>query len=92
MRQLANALERAVILHPGERLGRAEIEALVTAVAGEGARGDDDLAAERDRLRAALAASGGDKRAAAKALGLTYRALLARVRAHDLEGFPTYRD
>jgi len=85
VRQLANVLERAVILHPGERLGAAAVEALLAqSAAGE-------AAGELERLRAALAASGGDKRRAAEALGWSYRKVLARVREHDLEGFPRYR-
>jgi DNA-binding NtrC family response regulator len=87
VRQLANVLERAVILHAGERLAAAAVEALLTG-AGEASSAGRS---ERDRVRAALAAAGGDKRRAAEALGLSYRALLARVRAHDLEGFPKYR-
>jgi DNA-binding NtrC family response regulator len=88
VRQLANVLERAVILHAGERLDAAAVDALLGG-AGEASSGGRS---ERDRLRAALVAAGGDKRRAAEALGLSYRALLSRVRAHDLEGYPKYRD
>jgi len=88
VRQLANVLERAVILHAGERLGRGVVDEL-TGGAAEAAAAP---AAERERLRAALAAARGDKRRAAEALGISYRALLARVREHDLEGYPRYRD
>ncbi len=97
VRQLANVLERAVILHPGERLGAAELQALAqagVAVAGAGAgagAGSGAGDAEVDRLRAALAAAGGDKRRAAAALGLPYRTVLRRVRELDLGGFPKYR-
>ncbi len=83
VRQLANLLERAVILHPGERLERGEIDALLAA--GDGSN-------ERDRLRAALRAAAGDKRAAALALGISYRVLLKKIREHDLGGVPNYRD
>ena len=83
VRQLANVLERAVILHAGERLDAAEIRTLLAGGDGE---------EERHRLRAALVESGGDKRRAAERLGLSYRALLRKVREHDLEGFPSYRD
>ena len=82
VRQLANVLERAVILHPGERLGAAELAALVDA----GSAGD-----ETERLRRALEESGGDKRRAAERLGISYRTLLRRIRTHDLGGFPRYR-
>jgi len=85
VRQLANVLERAVILHPGERLGAAEVEALLAqSAAGE-------APTERERLRAALEAAGGDKRRAAAALGWSYRKALAKVKEFDLEGFPNYR-
>jgi DNA-binding NtrC family response regulator len=99
VRQLGNAVERAVILFPGQRLGRAEIAQLVETGAagdprGEGrgdapsAEGDD----ERARIRAALETADGDKREAARLLGLSYRRLLGRVKELDLEGYPAYRD
>jgi DNA-binding NtrC family response regulator len=84
VRQLANVLERAVILHAGETLGEPEIAALLAAPKEE--------ESESDRLRAALLDSGGDKKVAAKRLGVTYRELLRRVKALDLGGFPKYRD
>jgi len=83
VRQLANVLERAVILHAGETLGEAEIAALLATPKEED---------ESERLRAALLASGGDKKAAAARLGVSYRELLRRVKALDLGGFPKYRD
>jgi len=84
VRQLANALERAVILHAGERVDARAIDALGPI---EPAGAD-----ERERLRAALRESDGDKRAAARRLGWSYRTLLRRVHEHDLEGYPRYRD
>jgi DNA-binding NtrC family response regulator len=86
VRQLANLLERAVILHGGERLTPAALAELLAA-------GDDagEPRGERERLRTALRATGGDKRRAAAELGISYRTLLRRVRAHDLEGYPRYR-
>lgn len=82
VRQLANVLERAVILHPGERLAVAGIRALVEPAGGED---------EAGRLRRALTASDGDKRRAGEALGWSYKMVLRKVREHDLEGFPRYR-
>jgi len=87
VRQLANLLERAVILHPGARVGLAELKQLAAA----GAAAVGEAAGESERLRRALAEAGGDKRRAAAALGLSYRTLLRRVRELDLEGFPKYR-
>ena len=81
VRQLANVLERAAILHAGGRLGTAELrEAMAGAEQGE-----------RQQLEEALERSGGDKRGAASILGLSYRTLLRKVRQYDLEGFPRYR-
>ena len=81
VRQLANVLERAVILRPGGRLGVAEVEeALSGAEQGE-----------RRQLEEALERTHGDKRLAAEELGISYRTLLRRVRQYDLEGFPRYR-
>ena len=85
VRQLANTLERAVILHPGERLTGAAIEALLVPEP-EPAESDD-----AGRVRAALAAAGGDRRRAAAALGVSVRTLLRKIREHDLGGFPEYR-
>ena len=81
VRQLANVLERALILHPGERLGPAQLrEPLAGAERGE-----------RDSLADALERADGDKHRAAELLGLSYRTLARKVRQHDLEGFPRYR-
>jgi len=82
VRQLANVLERAVILHPGARLGARELEALVTP---------PDAGDESRRVRAALEACEGDKHRAAEMLGVSYRTLLRKVREHGLEGVPRYR-
>jgi DNA-binding NtrC family response regulator len=83
VRQLANVVERVVILHPGERVGGREIEELLAPAAPP--------ADEGERVRAALVASGGDRRRAAEALGISYRTLLRRIRDLDLGGFPEYR-
>jgi transcriptional regulator with PAS, ATPase and Fis domain len=82
VRQLANVLERAVILHAGETLGEAEVVALLAAPPEQD---------EADRLRRALRESGGDKKLAAERLGTSYRELLRRIKALDLGGFPKYR-
>jgi DNA-binding NtrC family response regulator len=82
VRQLANLLERAVILSERPRLGAADLRPLLTPAAP-----DDD----RQRLRGALEEAGGDKRRAAELLGVSYRTLLRRVAEHDLGGYPRYR-
>ncbi len=82
IRQLANVLERAVILTPGNVIERSDIEALIEPLAEK-----DD----REVLREALRETDGDKKAAAQLLGVSYRTVLRRVKEHHLEGFPRYR-
>jgi DNA-binding NtrC family response regulator len=91
VRELANLLERAALFHPAEgptarTLRASDLEPLLRHWAGPA--GDDG---ERERLRAALAAAGGDKQRAATLLGMSYRTLQRRIVALDLEGFPRYR-
>ena len=81
VRQLGNVLERALILHPGERLGPPQLrEPLAGAEGGE-----------RELVADALERAQGDKRRAAELLGVSYRTLARKVRRHDLEGYPRYR-
>jgi two-component system, NtrC family, response regulator AtoC len=82
VRELANVLERAVILADGPLLRAADLQALLRPLAAPG---------ERERLKQALVAADGDKRQAAESLGMTYRALLRKVKEHDLDGVPKYR-
>ena len=83
VRQLANVLERALILSERPRLTAADLGPLLAPAAG----GD-----ERQRVRRALAEADGDKHRAAELLGVSYRTLLRRVAEFDLAGFPRYRD
>jgi DNA-binding NtrC family response regulator len=83
VRELANVLERAVILTEGPAIRAADLRPLLRPLAGSG---------ERDRLKAALVEAGGDKRRAAEILDMSYRALLRKVKEHDLEGVPRYRE
>ncbi|MCH9648554.1 MAG: sigma-54 dependent transcriptional regulator [Deltaproteobacteria bacterium] len=83
IRELANLLERASILTEGNRLDTPHLKPLMKVRS-------KDL--QQHQLRQALVDSNGNKRAAAQALGISYRTLLRRVRLFDLEGFPTYRD
>ena len=83
VRQLANLLERAVILAEGRALVAADLKNLLA---------ETDRRDERERLRQALRESGGDKKEAARRLGMSYSTLLRRIKAHDLEGYPKYRD
>ena len=82
VRQLANVLERAVILAERPRLTAADLRPLLAGVA------PDD---ERQELRRALEEADGDKRRAAELLGVSYRTVLRRVERYDLGGYPRYR-
>lgn len=82
VRQLANVLERAMIVGDGPRLEAAELKALLSAESGR---------SERQRICDALDQSGGEKHQAAENLGMSYRTLLRRLKEHDLAGYPEYR-
>ena len=82
VRQLANVLERAIILGENRQLEAADLKSLFDA---------DPSPDERQQIRQALAATDGDKRQAAEMLGVSYRTLQRKVRQHDLEGYPRYR-
>ena len=99
VRQLANVLERAAILAPGERLSAERVAALLgrravvePALSTGAAAGDASADEALDELRRALREASGDKRQAATALGISYRTLLRRIEEHDLKGYPRYRD
>jgi len=87
VRELANVLERALILADGPDLRPADLLPLLGAPAAV----LPASSGERDRLRRALIEVEGDKRRAADLLGISYRALLRKVKEHDLEGVPKYR-
>ena len=83
VRELANVLERAVILSEGPTIRVSELRPLLRPLTGSG---------ERDRVKQALTAADGDKHRAAEILGMSYRSLLRKVKEHDLEGVPRYRE
>jgi DNA-binding NtrC family response regulator len=85
VRELANALERAVILSEGPALRAADLRPLLHPLAPLSPAGD------RDRVRQALVAAGGDKKQAAGLLGISYRTLQRKVKEYDLEGIPRHR-
>ena len=94
VRQLENALERALLLCDGVAL---RVEDLPPDLAGPGLLGEappreDDLsiprgtaALERGLIAAALARTGGNKSAAARLLELSYKALLYKIRDYGLD-------
>ncbi|HVG10692.1 MAG TPA: sigma-54 dependent transcriptional regulator [Thermoanaerobaculia bacterium] len=83
VRELANILERAVILSDGPALRASDLRPLLHLLSPSG---------ERDRVRQALIDTGGDKKKAADLLGMSYRTFQRKVKEHDLEGVPRYRD
>lgn len=80
VRQLANFVERAMILNEGP-WKRSEIETLLAP----------DAPGWDERIRQALTQTQGDKKQAAALLEISYRALQRRIKELDLEGFPRYR-
>jgi len=82
VRQLANVLERAMIVGDGPRLGAAELRPLISALGG---------GSDRQHICEALTQAEGDKRQAAGILGISYRTLQRRIKDYDLGGFPEYR-
>ena len=82
VRQLANVVERAVILCEGPRISEADVMSLLDLPRTD---------TEELRIRAALERAGGDKRQAAAELGVSYRTLQRRIKKYDLEGYPRLR-
>ncbi len=82
VRQLANVLERAIILSEDRQLRAEDFSPLFET---------DPVPSERQRIRRALSTANGDKQRAAEELGISYRTLQRKIRELDLEGFPAYR-
>ena len=92
IRQLANLLERGVILSDGKALAVADLESFLEPRHPDASTPDEPADDEVRTLREALLATDGDKQQAAQQLGISYRTLQRRIQRHDLEGFPKYRD
>jgi DNA-binding NtrC family response regulator len=98
VRELRNVIERACILADGDVITERELAVSMpaagaarplgadTAIAGVAAPGEPELlvTVERDHIQRALARAGGNKKAAAKMLGLSRRALYRRLERLDL--------
>jgi len=102
VRELRNVIERACILVDGEMISERELAVSMPPATGRGHLGVDaaahdmsekDLLAtvERDHIQRALVRAGGNKKAAAKMLGLSRRALYRRLERLDLSDTITRR-
>lgn len=77
VRELQNAMERAAILNDGE------IHAADLGLASQNAA--DPKQAERDHIESALRACKWNKNHAAQKLGISYRTLLSKIHAYELD-------
>ncbi len=106
VRELRNVIERACILADDEFISERQlgmgllsapvVAALADAATGTAERGGDGtgdllVTVERDHIQRALARAGGNKKAAAKMLGLSRRALYRRLERLDLSDTITRR-
>jgi DNA-binding NtrC family response regulator len=102
IRELRNVIERACILVDGDVISERELAVSMPAMAVRTVAGTDgashdvsekDLLAtvERDHIQRALMRAGGNKKAAAKMLGLSRRALYRRLERLDLSDTITRR-
>ena len=87
VRELENAIERAVVLSSKEVLAPADfaVAPRTPHPARSGTLKDLVEVAERQAIAAALEESGGNRRAAAKRLGVSLRTLFYKVSRHGLE-------
>ena len=104
VRELRNVIERACILVDGELITERELVSSMPPpmervapsgvhAAAQEPKGDRDLlvTVERDHIQRALQRAGGNKKAAAKMLGLSRRALYRRLERLDLSATITRR-
>jgi two-component system, NtrC family, response regulator AtoC len=92
VRELRNALERAMILADGERLGVEHLWLETEGDASAGAGHDESAASpvqsladlERQTIERTLASVGGNRRAAAQALGIGLRTLYEKLKRYQL--------
>jgi two-component system response regulator AtoC len=91
VRQLENALERALLVCDGSVLREEDLPA-DTRVTASASTDPDDLsvprrtaALERELILAALGRTEGNKAAAARLLDISYKALLYKIRDHGIE-------
>ena len=92
MRELENTLERALTLCSGDRIDEADVAvrtgpapAVATVDVGDGALDAQVEHIERDAILKALEQTRYNKTAAAKVLGITFRALRYRIKKLGIE-------
>ena len=90
VRELENAIERAAVLSNKEALDaadfRRESRPAAEAVAGDGASLNDIVAAaERQAIASALRATAGNRREAAKRLGVSLRTLFYKIERYGIQ-------
>jgi two-component system response regulator AtoC len=91
VRELENAIERAAVLSGKRELDPGDFDARPlaprdsAATVGKVTLPDAVAEAERAAIRAALEASGGNRRAAAKRLGVSLRTLFYKIQRYGLE-------
>ncbi len=91
VRELKNAIERLLVLHDGAIVEPDDLPPELRAHAGRPAPGtlaDAVASLERERVAAAMVASGGNKAAAARALGISRPTLDKKLRDLGPEGRP----
>lgn len=94
VRQLANLLERGVILSEGGTLDPIALEPFLESATGEDHSTKAARPVDRDEsevIREAMLAHGGDKQRVAADLGMSYRSLQRKIQKYDLEGVGKYR-
>lgn len=83
VRELSNAVERALIVGSGQELSLDDLPDAIRHASGEGKATLDLRAAtrafEHQHIASAIAACGGDRKAAAKSLGIALSTLYAKV-------------
>ena len=84
LRQMKNVVMYATLLAAGEYITCAELPSEITG-AESAATLLRDPATEEQRIRRALAASGGNKSQAAKALGIDRKTLYNKLRLYGIE-------
>lgn len=87
VRQLENAIERAVVLCEGDLISAEDVVPSVMPKAAEGGAAtlkEAIDAAERRTIEVALAQCGGSRRVAAERLGISVRSLFYKLKAHGI--------